>query len=106
MMVILRNPNLSSRPLLAYLEIRHQADCDMFQVLTASFIIRVFTLPFTKDAPLPQSMISGLPEYAPNFYKWAQAVMKHPSVNSIYNQDACAAEMRDRRAKARANASA
>ncbi|KAJ5669174.1 thioredoxin-like protein [Penicillium macrosclerotiorum] len=68
----------------------------MSEVLTASFIIRIFTLPFTKDPPLPKSMIAGLAEYAPNFYAWAQSTMKHPSVNSIYNKDVCAAEMRDR----------
>lgn len=47
-------------------------------------------------------MISGLAEDAPNFYRWSQAILYHPSVNSIYNRDACAGEMRDRRAKARA----
>lgn len=64
--------------------------------------MRIFTLPFTENAPLPKSMIVGLAENAPNFYAWAQATMKHPSVNRIYNRDVCAAEMRDRRAKARA----
>lgn len=47
-------------------------------------------------------MIAGLAENAPNFYAWAQALLHHPSVNSFYDRGACAAEMRDRRAKARA----
>ncbi|KAH8698510.1 thioredoxin-like protein [Talaromyces proteolyticus] len=74
----------------------------MAEVLTASFILRIFTLPDTENAPLPKTMVAGLDEKAPKFYAWAQVTMKHPSVNGIYNRDGCAAEMRDRRAKARA----
>ncbi|KAJ5648776.1 thioredoxin-like protein [Penicillium lividum] len=73
----------------------------MAEVLTASFILRIFTLPYTENAPLPKTMVADLEEKAPKFYKWAQVVMKHPSVGSIYNRDDCAAEMRHRRAKAR-----
>lgn len=74
-----------------------------FQVMTASFIIRIFTLPNVENAPLPKTMLAGLETMAPNFYSWAQAVMNHPSVNGIYNRDGCATEMRDRRAKVRAS---
>ncbi|KAL2865225.1 glutathione S-transferase family protein [Aspergillus lucknowensis] len=73
----------------------------MAEVLTGSFIMRIFTLPYTDNAPLPRTMVAGLEEMAPKFYAWAQAVMQHPSVYSIYNRDGCAAEMRDRRARAR-----
>jgi hypothetical protein len=64
--------------------------------------LRIFTLPYTENAPLPKAMVAGLEEKVPNFYAWARVVMEHPSVNGIYNKDACAAEMCDRRAKARA----
>ncbi|KGO38459.1 Glutathione S-transferase/chloride channel, C-terminal [Penicillium expansum] len=73
----------------------------MAEVLTASFILRIFSLPYTKNAPLPSAMVAGLEEKAPKFFAWAQAAMKHPSVNGIYSRDGCTAEMRDRRAKAR-----
>ncbi|KAJ5122895.1 thioredoxin-like protein [Penicillium atrosanguineum] len=72
----------------------------MAEVLTAPFILRIFTLPYTENAPLPKAMVDGLKDKAPMFYAWAQAVMKHPSVSGIYNRDGCAAEMRNRRAKA------
>lgn len=72
------------------------------QVLAASFIIRIFTLPDVENAPLPRTMLAGLETMAPKFYCWAQAVIEHPSVNGIYDRDGCANEMRDRRAKARA----
>ncbi|CAK7216094.1 hypothetical protein SEUCBS140593_002754 [Sporothrix eucalyptigena] len=73
----------------------------MAEVLTASFIIRIFTLPTVENPPLPMTMLSDLKTTAPCFYKWAQAIMAHPSVNGIYNLEGCAGEMRERRAKAR-----
>ncbi|KAJ5612825.1 thioredoxin-like protein [Penicillium lagena] len=74
----------------------------MAEILTASFILRIFTLPFTENAPLPKSMIAGLTERAPKFCAWAKITIMHPSVIGIYNRDGCAAEMRDRRARVRA----
>ncbi|KAH8901722.1 thioredoxin-like protein [Thozetella sp. PMI_491] len=75
----------------------------MAEVLTASFILRIFTFPHTENPPLPITMLADFDTKAPKFYAWALAVMKHPSVNSIYDRNDCAAEMRDRRAKARAS---
>jgi glutathione S-transferase len=54
--------------------------------LTASFIIRLFSL--TKYGVLRQSLVGTLSERTPNFYKWAHAVIKHPSVTSIYDEEA------------------
>ncbi|KJR86031.1 glutathione S-transferase [Sporothrix schenckii 1099-18] len=73
----------------------------MAEVLTASFILRIFTLPTAENPPLPLTMILGLNSKAPRFYSWAQAVLTHPSVNGIYSLNGCAAEMQERRAKAR-----
>ncbi|KAL2686795.1 hypothetical protein Neosp_004337 [[Neocosmospora] mangrovei] len=55
------------------------------EAIVAPFVIRVFTL--SKHGLVPASFIEALEKEAPNFYKWAQAVIKHPSVLSIYNED-------------------
>jgi len=71
-----------------------------FQVLTGSFVIRVLTLP--EKGVLPKSYVASLPEKAPNFYKWAQVVSAHPSVNGIYDVDTIAENTKNRIAKLRA----
>jgi len=71
------------------------------EVLTASFIIRLFSL--IKHRVLPQSMDGGLAERAPNCYKWAQSVIEHPSVTSIYDEAAVVQATRDRFAKMKGN---
>ncbi|KAI8725658.1 hypothetical protein NCS52_00137400 [Fusarium sp. LHS14.1] len=55
------------------------------EAIVAPFVIRVFTL--SKHGLVPASFIEALEKEAPNFYKWAQAVIKHPSVLNIYNED-------------------
>ncbi|PTB61430.1 thioredoxin-like protein, partial [Trichoderma citrinoviride] len=54
------------------------------EVLTGSFILRLLALP--KNGVGPQSLIKDLPAKTPNFYKWATAVVEHPSVNGIWNE--------------------
>jgi glutathione S-transferase len=47
-------------------------------------------------------VIGDLQERAPNFYKWAREVIKHPSVVSIYDEDAVVKKTRERVAKLKA----
>ncbi|KAI1800800.1 thioredoxin-like protein [Daldinia bambusicola] len=70
------------------------------EVLTGSFIIRLFTLP--KYGILPAHILTDISAKAPNFYKWGQAVSKHPSVAGIYNEEEIAASTKERLAKLRA----
>jgi glutathione S-transferase len=41
-----------------------------------------------KGGVYPASFGEELTAKAPNFYKWAQQVAKHPSVNSIFEEEA------------------
>ncbi|KAI0378837.1 glutathione S-transferase domain-containing protein [Hypomontagnella monticulosa] len=70
------------------------------EVLTGSFVVRLFTLP--KHGLIPESILSDLSVKAPNFYRWGQAVSKHPSVTGIYDEEAIAAGTKERLAKLRA----
>ncbi|KAI1413876.1 glutathione S-transferase domain-containing protein [Hypoxylon sp. FL1857] len=70
------------------------------EVLTGSFVVRLFTLP--KHGILPEHILSDLSAKAPNFYRWGQAVSKHPSVLGIYDEEKIAARTKERLAKARA----
>ncbi|CAG9948654.1 unnamed protein product [Clonostachys rosea f. rosea IK726] len=55
------------------------------EVLSGSFIVRLLAL--SSAGVYPASIISGLKEKAPNFYKWAEAVSAHPSVTNIFDKD-------------------
>ncbi|KAL7917255.1 thioredoxin-like protein [Trichoderma austrokoningii] len=55
------------------------------EVLTGSFILRLLALP--KNGVAPESLIKDLPTKTPNFYKWANAVIDHPSVNKIWDEE-------------------
>ncbi|KAI1473885.1 thioredoxin-like protein [Daldinia eschscholtzii] len=70
------------------------------EVLTGSFIVRLFTLP--KYDILPAHILTDISAKAPNFYKWGQAVSKHPSVTGIYNEEDIVASAKERLAKLRA----
>ncbi|KAI2464268.1 glutathione S-transferase domain-containing protein [Annulohypoxylon bovei var. microspora] len=70
------------------------------EVLTGSFIVRLFTLP--KYGILPEHILSDLSVKAPNFYRWGQAVSKHPSVVGIYDEKVMAEKTKQRLAKLRA----
>ncbi|KAI0846661.1 glutathione S-transferase domain-containing protein [Daldinia vernicosa] len=70
------------------------------EVLTGSFVVRLFTLP--KHGILPEHILTDISAKAPNFYKWGQAVSKHPSVIGIYNEEDIAKSTKERVAKLRA----
>ncbi|KAI1206094.1 glutathione S-transferase domain-containing protein [Annulohypoxylon truncatum] len=70
------------------------------EVLTGSFIVRLFTLP--KYGLFPEHILTDLSTKAPYFYRWGQAVSKHPSVLVIYDEKVMAAKTRERLAKLRA----
>ncbi|PKS07486.1 hypothetical protein jhhlp_006090 [Lomentospora prolificans] len=70
------------------------------EVLTGSFVIRILTLP--EHGLLSKSYISSLPQKAPNFHKWAQAVAAHPSVTGIYDVDRIVTATKNRIARAKA----
>lgn len=55
------------------------------QVLTGSFLLRLFALP--KHGVVTDSIIKELPNKAPNFYKWASKVIEHPSVTGIWDEE-------------------
>jgi glutathione S-transferase len=59
-------------------------------------------LNLSKAGVYPTSIIERLPEQAPNFYKWAQAVVEHPSVNKIFDPESNINNTRERLAKIRA----
>ncbi|ETS74666.1 hypothetical protein PFICI_13150 [Pestalotiopsis fici W106-1] len=70
------------------------------EVLTGSFVIRIYTA--SKHGILPKSLASDLAAKAPNFDKWAQAVIKDPSVLSIWDEDNVVQRTKERNAKVRA----
>ncbi|KAK2683928.1 Glutathione S-transferase, N-terminal [Fusarium oxysporum f. sp. vasinfectum] len=55
------------------------------EVLIAPFVIRL--LSSAKHGLLPTNLPSRLEKETPNFYKWAQAISKNPSVLKIYDED-------------------
>ncbi|EWZ52341.1 glutathione S-transferase [Fusarium oxysporum f. sp. radicis-lycopersici 26381] len=55
------------------------------EVLVAPFVIRL--LSSAKHGLLPTNLPSRLEKETPNFYKWAQAISKNPSVLKIYDED-------------------
>lgn len=68
---------------------------DSSQALTGSFIIRAYILP--KHGLLPESFLSDLAEKAPNFDKWANEVIGHPSVSGgIWDEEKIAANIKKR----------
>ncbi|KAI0173220.1 glutathione S-transferase domain-containing protein [Hypoxylon sp. FL1284] len=74
------------------------------EVLTGSFIVRLFTLP--KYGVLSENLLSDLAAKAPNFYRWGEVVSKHPSVLCIYDEKRVADGTKARVAKMRAAAAA
>ncbi|KAH6894532.1 thioredoxin-like protein [Thelonectria olida] len=70
------------------------------EVLTAPFVLR--TLNFSKHGVIPASVNEQLEKVAPNFYSWAQEIVKHPAVLSIYNEETVVQVTKDRQAKLRA----
>ncbi|KLU90556.1 hypothetical protein MAPG_10408 [Magnaporthiopsis poae ATCC 64411] len=56
----------------------------MAEVMVAPFALRIFALP--RAGVMPSSVIDGLEDKAPNFYRWAHAVMEHPSVRTVFEK--------------------
>ncbi|KAL0943600.1 putative glutathione s-transferase [Colletotrichum truncatum] len=56
----------------------------LVEVLTGSFTLRLFS--FANYELLPKRTLTELEKRTPNFYKWAQAVNKTPSVTHIYDE--------------------
>ncbi|KAI0905470.1 glutathione S-transferase domain-containing protein [Ustulina deusta] len=67
------------------------------EVLTGSFVIRLWTWP--KYGLVPQGVIDQLSVEAPNFARWAEAVAKHPSVSGIFDEEGTALSTKQRLAK-------
>ncbi|CAN8099920.1 unnamed protein product [Discula destructiva] len=72
----------------------------MAEVLTGPFVLRIKT--FAKHGLLSASLAKSLEETTPEFHKWSEAVVKHPSVNGIFKEDFMVARTKDRIAKAKA----
>jgi glutathione S-transferase len=70
------------------------------EVLTGSFVLRLVRL--SEEDVYPNRLATSLAERAPNFWAWAKATSKHPSVLCIYNEEAVISNTRERMAKARA----
>lgn len=54
------------------------------QVMVAPFALRIFAL--SRGGVMPSSVVDGLEDKAPNFYRWAHAVMEHPSVRTVFEK--------------------
>lgn len=70
------------------------------EVLTGSFVIRLLAL--TRRGVYPEALVTSLPERAPKFWKWAEAVAAHPSVTKVFNEEAIVAATKNRLALAKA----
>ncbi|KAI1824087.1 thioredoxin-like protein [Xylaria intraflava] len=64
------------------------------EVLTGSFIVRLWTWP--EYGTLPQSLLTELRAKAPNFARWAEAVATHPSVTGIFDAEGTAVTIKAR----------
>lgn len=56
----------------------------MAEVMVAPFALRIFAL--SRGGVMPSSVVDGLEDKAPNFYRWAHAVMEHPSVRTVFEK--------------------
>lgn len=70
------------------------------EVLTGSFVIRLLAL--TRRGVYPEALVASLPERAPKFWKWAEAVAAHPSVTGVFNEETIVAVTKNRLALAKA----
>ncbi|KAI9148364.1 Glutathione S-transferase omega-1 [Paramyrothecium foliicola] len=69
------------------------------EVLVGSFIVRFYAQ--AKSGLLFGTVIPDLAKQAPNFSKWAEAVIVHPSVNDIFHEEDWVQRYKARIAKAR-----
>ncbi|KAI0399714.1 glutathione S-transferase domain-containing protein [Xylaria palmicola] len=64
------------------------------EVLTGSFVIRLWTWP--QYDLVPKALIDELSAKAPSFARWAEAVAKHPSVSGIFDAEGTALRTKQR----------
>jgi len=74
------------------------------EVQTGSFVIRALTLP--KYGVGPSSLLEVVKTRAPNYWKWANAVVNEKSVNYIFDEKLNAERTKKRLAKQKAAAAA
>ncbi|KAM3077018.1 hypothetical protein ACMFMG_003515 [Clarireedia jacksonii] len=55
------------------------------EVQTASFVLRLLAFP-KYEGLLPKSILTGLEQKAPAFWKWANAISKEKSVTYVWNE--------------------
>ncbi|TAQ90018.1 hypothetical protein B7494_g1647 [Chlorociboria aeruginascens] len=68
------------------------------EVQTGSFILRILSFP-KYEGLLPADTLTALETRAPNFWRWASAVIKDPSVTSIWDEKTVAERTQARLAK-------
>ena len=78
-------------------------DSDSEQVQTGSFLLRLLSFP-KYEGPLPKSILKNLETKAPNFWKWANAVVKEESVTYIWDEKTVAERTAARIEKLKATA--
>ena len=78
-------------------------DLTMAEVLTASFIARLYM--DLEDEIRPKSLLKGLEEL-PRFAQWAKAVREHASVKTTWDEDGTVGYMKARILKMRESAKA
>lgn len=91
---------ISSSPTPAPVHCHKTPGSQSSQVLTGPFVLRLKT--FAKHGLLPASLAKSWQETTPEFYKWSEAVIKHPSVNGIFDEEGNVARFKERIAKAKA----
>ncbi|KAI1321499.1 glutathione S-transferase domain-containing protein [Xylariaceae sp. FL0255] len=64
------------------------------EVLTGSFIVRLWKLP--EFGVVPENLLNDLTARAPNFGRWAEAVASHPSVTAVFDAPAVAERTKQR----------
>ncbi|KAK1828632.1 thioredoxin-like protein [Podospora conica] len=72
------------------------------EVLTGSFVIRLFAL--SKHGINPPGLLEAIKAQAPNFTRWAEAVAAHPSVTKVFDETAVVEGTKAKIAKIRAGA--
>ncbi|KAK4040362.1 thioredoxin-like protein [Parachaetomium inaequale] len=72
------------------------------EVLTGSFALRLKSL--TAAEVYPKAIWTAIEEKAPNYVRWSAAVVAHPSVTSIYDEERVVEGTKARIAKIRASA--
>ncbi|OJJ99642.1 hypothetical protein ASPACDRAFT_1888324 [Aspergillus aculeatus ATCC 16872] len=57
------------------------------EVLLGSFLLRLFSLSKPEYGLFPADLVQTLEKETPNFKRWAEATIAHPSVKAIYDEE-------------------